>query len=491
MNKKLAFKLKALPDSPGVYFHKSASGEVIYVGKAAVLKNRVQQYFQSKRDMDAKTLALVAEIADVDWIETNSEIDALFLESEMVKRYKPRFNIDLRDDKSKIYVRINMKDEIPFISFTRQPFSDGAEYFGPFYVAHTVKKALRSLRKVFPYYDNDNPIMPKGPTLRQKSKLSYQMGLTPGVVEGEMTPAEYRKSLRQLISYIKGNRMAVMREIEKNMKIAAKNEQFELAAHYRNQLLNLRVLQNQTIFGHEEFLNASKDEGLAGLKDLLSLPSIPRRIEAFDVSHHGGTHNVASMIVFTNGMPDKTQYRKFKLRAVGHNDLAGMREAIARRLKHLKDWGRPDLIVIDGGKTQLSAVADLLDEAKIPFVGRDKSGDHGKNADVTLVIPAHTRSDLIRGGFDTAASQVGPVMNTHVSKLIARLDEEAHRFAVSYHTSLKRTAATKNALEEIPGIGPVTRKKLIRHFGSLTAVKKATKAELAKVIGPAKAKLVK
>src|SRR5688572_16566796 len=159
MNDRLLAKLKTLPRSAGVYFHKDARGEIIYVGKAAVLKNRVRQYFQKTRDVDLKTQALVAEIVDTDWVETESEIDALFLESEMVKRYKPRFNILLRDDKSQLFVRINMKDAYPHISFTRMPLDDGAEYYGPYYNGFAVKKALRFLRKVFPYSTHE--VMPK------------------------------------------------------------------------------------------------------------------------------------------------------------------------------------------------------------------------------------------------------------------------------------------------------------------------------------------
>ncbi|MEI6851012.1 MAG: GIY-YIG nuclease family protein, partial [Candidatus Saccharibacteria bacterium] len=152
MNKVLELKLKNLPSSSGVYFHKNKSGEIIYVGKAAVLKNRVKQYFQNSKYMDIKTKALVLEIFDTDWVETDSEIDALFLEAEMVKRYMPKYNILLRDDRSLIFIRIDMKSEWPFVSFTRSPADDGADYFGPYYNGFAVKKALRFLRRIFPYY---------------------------------------------------------------------------------------------------------------------------------------------------------------------------------------------------------------------------------------------------------------------------------------------------------------------------------------------------
>ena len=471
MNEQLSEKLKTLPKSPGVYFHKSADGEVIYVGKASVLRNRVKQYFQSRKDMDAKTLALVNEIADTDWIEVESEIDALFLESEMIKRYMPRFNIALRDDKAQIFVRINMKDEVPYISFTRQPADDGAEYYGPFYNGSAVKKALRYLRKVFPYYEK--------PNLPKRAGLDYHIGLSPGVEAGVMTSAEYKKILRQLISYINGNRKVIIAEIEKAMKDASHSHNFELAAHYRNQLFDLNELKRQIVFGRDEFLDISKDQGLIGLRDLLNLPNVPKRIEGYDISHHGGTNNVASMVVATNGVADKAQYRKFKLHTSGNDDYAHMRETIIRRLKHLKNWGRPDLVVIDGGAGQLNTVADLLNAENIAFVGRNKSGDHTRNARIQLIIP--------QGGvYKTVVLD----NSSHIAKLIARVDDEAHRFAISYHTTLKRTGVNKNELEQIPGIGPVTRKKLIRAFGSLKGVKDASPDEIAKVIGKSKANLI-
>ena len=195
MRDALLRKLKTLPASPGVYFHKDADGQVIYVGKAAVLKNRVRQYFH-KTQKDAKTIALVREIADTDWIVVDTEMDALFLESEMIKRYKPKWNILLRDDKTVSYVRIDMKSEVPYVSFTRTPQDDKATYIGPFYGKSAVEKALRILRKVFPYYDKPYD---------GKKTLNTDLGLTPGIEIGKTTPAEYKKNLRKLRLYLEGD----------------------------------------------------------------------------------------------------------------------------------------------------------------------------------------------------------------------------------------------------------------------------------------------
>jgi excinuclease ABC subunit C len=469
MNAKLAAKLKTLPNAPGVYFHKDADGAVIYVGKAASLRSRVRQYFQSQRDKDPKTRALVSEIVDTDWIEVESELDALFLESEMVKRYMPRWNVLLRDDKSNIYVRIDMKAKLPVVAFTREPLDDGAEYFGPYYVGTTIKKAMRQLRRAFPYYLS-NPE-------RKHSRLEMQLGLEPGVEEGRMSLERYKTNLRQLMRVIRGERAGVLRELERDMKRAAAAQDFELAASYRNQLGNLKALQAQILFGDKEFLDISKDLALVELRDALGLDQLPARIEGFDISHQSGKNVVASMVVFKNGASSRADYRKFKLGVQRNDDTASMREIITRRLQHLGDWGRPDLVIIDGGTAQLGAVADLLDAAKIPFIGRNKSGDHSKNAVTQLLV--------MRG--DTHQTvQIG--VASHAAKLIARIDDESHRFAVSYHTVLKRQQQTRSALDDIPGIGPKTKAQLLKKYGSVARIKAADEAELARLIGGEKTK---
>lgn len=482
MNKKLEEKLKTLPRSAGVYFHKSASGEVIYVGKAAVLKNRVKQYFQRIDDKDTKTQALVAEITDVDWTETESEIDALFLESEMIKRYKPRYNVLLRDDKSQIFVRINMRDDVPFVTTTRQPSDDNAEYYGPYYNGWAVKKALRLLRRAFPYYTS--PILPK------KADLNFHLGLTPGLEAGASL-AQYRKNLRKLTRYLSGERKKLVRELESEMKAAAKAKEYEAAASLRNSIRNLGELQRQIIFGRDEFLDLSKDEALVGLRDLLGLSDLPKRIEGYDISHMSGTNNVASMVVATNGLADKAEYRKFKLHVPGNNDFAHMSEALARRFSGRHDWTLPDLLLIDGGKGQLDAALKIIEEKnlKIPTIGLAKREEE--------IVLHKTRSNVrIATGSPISQESDDFVLilldkNSHIVKLLQRLRDESHRFAVSYHTHLKRKKQTANILEEIPGIGPKTRAKLIKKFGSLRGVQAANIDDLGKIIGVKRARLIK
>lgn len=511
MNAKLEKKLKTLPRSAGVYFHKSKSGEIIYVGKAAVLKNRVRQYFQSTRDMDIKTRALVEEIEDTDWVETESELDALFLESEMVKRYMPRFNILLRDDKSQMFVRIDMKSEWPTVSFTRNPIDDGADYYGPYYNGFAIKKGLRYLRRIFPYYM-------KPPKEGERPDLDSHIGLSP---RPGISSNEYKQSLKRLIRYIEGGRKPIIREIEKEMQLAAKLHDFENAAMFRNKLNDLKSLQQKIMFGDREFMDISKDKALSDLVTVFGLPKIPARIEGYDISHMGGTNVVASMVVFTNGVSDRANYRKFKTRIEQNDDYANMHETLSRRLseKNLKSWGTPDLILIDGGKGQLDAAIKALEEKSlnIPIISIAKREEevivHATRSNVGIqklleyikepaAGVAVTRSGEyfvvnLHAGQTNASGHSknlrgGDIVATHtdVTKLFQRIRDESHRFAVSYHTVLKRAKQTSSVIEDIPGIGPATRRALIRKFGSLRGLKTASEEELAGVVGPAKAKLL-
>ncbi len=512
MNSTLEQKLKTLPGTPGVYLHKSKSGEVIYVGKAAVLKNRVRQYFQESRSRDNKTMALVSEISDVDWVETESEVDALFLESEMVKRYMPRYNVLLRDDKSQSFVRINMHAEWPIVSITRNPADDGAEYYGPFYNGFALKKAVRYLRKVYPYLTKERR--------PGQSNLDEDLGLAPKQSDGSLA---YKADLRKLISYIKGNRKSLAKEIEKSMKQAAKAQDFEAAAVLRNRLRAMQELQQRVMFGDKEFLDISKDRALADLTKILLLPKEPARIEGYDISHMSGSNVVASMVVFSNGVSDRGEYRKFKVDE-RNNDVENMRQVISRRLseRNIKRWGRPDLILIDGGIGQLNAaikasqsqgvvdipivsvakreeemmihktdsgidtsgIRDLLDQA-LPGVGVVEQNEvyvvnlhtHQRNAS------SHSRN--LRGSAGVIAGRYDDIV-----KLVQRIRDEAHRFAVSYHTALKRKQQTKSELEEIPGVGAQTRKKLLRHFGSVKLIRQASADELEQCVGASRAKSI-
>jgi excinuclease ABC subunit C len=491
MTDALTQKLKQLPSEPGVYFHKDAAGEIIYVGKAARLNSRVRQYFQKSRTRDPKTDVLVAEIHDTDWMVVDSEIEALFLEAEMVRRYMPRFNILLRDDKAMSYIRIDYDAEHPTVSVTRRPLDDGARYFGPYSSTTAIRQALKVLRRVFPFATRQVPG-------QKRVTLHYHLGLDPGLEEGRTSLQDYRANLRKLIAVIEGRRTSVEKELEKDMKQAARTQQFEEAAKLRNKLLLLRNLSKQVIFSDKEFLDISKDHALNELVDLLRLSTFPRRIEGYDISHMQGTNVVASMVVFTNGVSDKSEYRKFKTHKEHNNDFFNMHETIIRRLseRNLKAWGKPSLVLIDGGKGQLDAAIRARDEqgqSGLQFIGLAKREEqiviHRDKSNVTLDEAVLQKL----GGWKTVTDEfilVNIPHSTNLVKLLQRIRDESHRFAVTYHSVLKTKGQTASLLDEIPGIGPATRKKLIRGLGSLRAVREASLEEVTAIVGAAKARTI-
>lgn len=488
MNAALQKKLADLPKTPGVYFHKNKAGGIIYIGKAAVLRNRVRQYFQASRTRDPKTEALVAEIYDTDWIEVESEIDALFLEAEMIRRYLPPYNILLRDDKSLQYVRIDHKSDYPTVTITRRPLDDKATYYGPYLNGWAIRRALKYLRRVFPY-----AVTSQEGTMG--STLYQQIGLDPGLASGKTSLITYRSNLKKLGLYLLGKRKTIIAELEKDMKQAAKTQDFEKAASIRNQLFSLKELSKQIIFSDREFLDISKDRGLQGLCDVLGLAKAPRRIEGFDISHMSGTDVVASMVVFTSGIPDKTAYRKFKLKVQQNNDFASMNEVIGRRLaeRNVASWGVPDLFLIDGGKGQLASAIKARDDAgrgTIAMIGLAKRDEeivvHLQKSNVTLNNEwLQKQNAYIKTTQDFTLLMLPK--NHDIVKLLQRIRDESHRFAVSYHSVLKRSRQMNSWLDEVPSIGPSTKKKLLKHFGSSRGIVHARHDELAVLVGEKKA----
>lgn len=526
MNQALQEKLATLPKAPGVYFHKDASGAIIYVGKAVVLRNRIRQYFQNSRERDPKTDALVQEIADVDWMQVDSEVEALFLEAEMIRRYMPRYNILLRDDKALSYIRLDYDSDYPTVTTTRRPLDDGARYYGPYFSLRSVRQALKLLRRIFPYATS----RVHG---QKRATLQYHLGLDPGLEEGRTSLADYRANLRRLAAVIEGKRTHVIRQLETDMKKASQMKHYEAAASFRNQLHALQNLNKQVVFSDKEFEDIAKDHALTELVELLNLPGYPRRIEGYDISHMQGTNVVASMVVFTNGVSDKAEYRKFKTRHNHNNDFFNMHETIMRRLhtKNITAWGVPDLFLIDGGKGQLDAALRARDEnadpppaqgqslSRLPMIGLAKreeqivikkaSAGRPQQSNAAGAVPSPPALDVnsalgsnvqvqaaavhALGGYITETDDyilINLPHSTNVVKLLQRIRDESHRFAVSYHTVLKRRQQTASLLDDIPGIGPATRKKLLKAFGSTRGIAQATYPELHAVIGPQKTALL-
>lgn len=485
---KLEDKLKNLPTQPGVYFYKDDKGKIIYIGKAAVLRNRVSSYFQ-KTTKDPKTTLLVADIRDVDWITVDSEVEALFLESEFIKRYKPMYNIDLKDDKHWIYIKITTAETFPVVSYVRRPMDDKSTYFGPFTSSDAVRRAMKLLRKVFPYVTHEH--------LPPRACLQAHLGLCPNPEEGKIDSSTYKRSnIHHLVMYLSGQQDKLMQQLERDMTKAAKKQDFEGAARARNQLNDLRALGKQMIFGDKEAFDLSLDQALVGLTERLRLPSAPRRIEAYDISHMQGSDNVASMVVFNDGVPNRDEYRRFKMRLEGNNDFAHMREVIRRRFsgKNLTDWPKPDLLLIDGGKGQLSSALAVLDEfgINIPAIGLAKREEE-------IIRRRDASTPIDRGHYEDEAWISANVdfeiillpKDSHILHLLQRVRDEAHRFAVTYHLLLRGKRQTKSLLDDIPGVGPATRKKLIKQFGSVAGVRLASAEEIAVTVGSTRAQAIK
>jgi len=488
MNTKLAKRLSELPKKPGVYFFKNVAGEIIYIGKAAQLPTRVRSYFQKGRPQDTKTTLLINDIAGLDWQAVETEADALFLEAELVRRYQPHYNILLRDDKSSQYVRIDINSDYPTVTLVRRPLPDNAEYFGPFNNSPALKSALRYLRRAFPYATTKGGV--------ERVNLQYHLGLDPGLEEGRTALAQYRANLRQLMRYLRGGRAGVIKQLEKDMKKYARASEFEKAARARDQLRALQDLGRQSLLTSTDLAEANRDHALAELTELLNLKSPPRRIEGFDISHIQGSDNTASMVVFTLGLPDKTAYRKFKMHSGGNDDFAHIFETISRRLSpgNVKKWGLPNLFLIDGGRGQLSSALRARDAAghsSLPMIGLAKAAEeiiiHESfslpGVQVEAVVNSATRlKSYVRRSSKFVKFQLPG--SSPAIKLLQRIRDESHRFALSYHGSLRLRRASNSPLEGLPGIGPLTRKRLIRQFGSLRTIAQAEASELEAVLGP-------
>ena len=360
-----------------------------------------------------------------------------------------------------------------------------------------VRRAMRMLRKVFPYVTHAN-----WPT---RGCLQFHLGLCPGPEEHAISAVEYRKNVRRLELYLKGEQTKLMTDLEKDMQRASKKQAYEDAARLRNQLADLKAFGKQMVFGDREAFDLTRDQALVGLAERLGLPEPPRRIECYDISHLGGVDNVASMVVFTDGAANRDQYRRFKMRAGGNDDFLHMREVMERRFspKNLADWPKPDLLLIDGGKGQLAAVLGVLDRLgiSVPTVGIAKRQDE--------LIRRNPKSTTVTGDETTTGTKVIQWDNeawitqnldwetillpssSHVLQLLQRVRDEAHRFAITYQTILRGKRQTASLLDAVPGIGPTTRKRLIRQFGSVRGVKLASDEDLTAAIGDVRAKAVR
>ncbi|MBZ0182948.1 MAG: excinuclease ABC subunit UvrC [Melioribacteraceae bacterium] len=599
MTESIKNKLENLPANPGVYQFFDKSQKIIYVGKAKNLRNRIRSYFQNGIT-SPKTLAMVSKVEDLQLIVTDSEVEALVLENNLIKEYKPRYNINLKDDKSFPYIRVT-NEPYPQIYPTRNIEKDGSKYFGPYTEVKSMKNSLRLINKIFKirsckYFIDDEVIEKK----KIKVCLDYHIKKCDGPCEGLISQVDYNSMVNQVIKLLRGKTEDLIAELNSEMNSAASNLNFEKAAEIRDKIDQLKVysskqkivtndfidrdiigcategkdvsatilnVRNGKLVGKRQFnltadaneeidqiysavirfyysefveipkeivvevqpfdydtllewfkqkeskepkfiipqrksetksllemcrqnailqlkeiqLQRMKKEGnvpyvLAALKRDLRLKNIPNRIECFDISNLQGTDTVASMVVFVDGKPKKSEYRKFIINEVeGPNDFASMMEVIKRRYSRVVEENQspPDLIMVDGGKGQLSSAIKILKEinlANFEIIGLAKRLEE-------VFLPEHSEAQTI------------PRTSSSL-KLLQHIRDEAHRFAITFHRQRRDKRTFTTELTEIKGIGDKVAAKLLTEFENLDLIKNASLEELAKVIGKAKAELI-
>jgi excinuclease ABC subunit C len=583
-------KLKSLPKTPGVYLMKNTEGKVIYVGKALALKNRVSSYFQNTRK-DAKTQALVAEIADFDYILTGTEIEALILECNMIKRYNPYYNIMLRDDKHYPYIRIDLNETYPRIRVTRKVENDGAKYYGPYIAAHVLHDVLDTVSKMFPVR-TCRLDLPDG--RKRRPCINYEMGRCLAPCAGKVSEYEYKRMVSEVADFLSGRHKGLRKQLQEDMNAASANMEYEKAAMTRDRIRALERLfekqkaafpdlNDKDVFAvwqqgdeavvqgmfvrrgelnHTErlfiscageappgvlahvlkqyyssvtgvakqiYVSAEPDEkelielwltqvrgskvavhvpekgdnrrlvdmalsnakealarrqarlqreydnttgALVALKDALGFESDINRMECYDISNTQGADSVASMVVFRGGKPEKKSYRRFRIKTVeGADDFASMSEVLTRRLKRALEGAAgfdelPSLIVVDGGKGQLSAAYDALASLGLE--------------ELPLISLAKREEEVFVVG------QSAPVVlekSSPALKLLTRIRDEAHRFAITYHRNLRLAKVEDSALLKIPHVGSVRAKALLKQFDTVGDIRAAGFDEIANVPG--------
>jgi excinuclease UvrABC nuclease subunit len=479
--------LKNLPDKPGVYLHKDKNGEIIYVGKAISLKNRVRQYFQSKSGLEPKVRAMVSHIAEFEYIVTETEMEALLLESSLIKKFMPKYNVLLRDDKSFPYIKVTLGESWPRLVKTRRRIKDGSIYFGPYTDAAAVDRLIDLLSSIYGLKRCSASRFPEG----FRPCLNYHLEQCRGICAGEVDAEEYSKSVEQVVDFLSGNTEGVLSYLNRQMVREAEALNYERAAEYRDQIAAVKAIPDQEKL--DEFLSdvrrnrvkvvrrraeeiaRQQQEKINALNDAWQKVGLTgtRRIEAYDISHIAGTDSVGAMVVFEEGKPSRKSYRRFRIKtAPGGGDTDSLQEVLHRRLKRGLDGSPgflplPDLLLIDGGVNQVNAVEQVLAalKIKIPVAGMVKDEKH------------KTRGLLLQGEEKDLKD------NRTLLRYISTIQEEVHRFAIEYHRGLRAKKLKKSVLDSIPGIGEKRKAALLKELGSIEAISAADVEVLAGIPG--------
>ncbi len=477
-------KVNKLPDTSGVYFFKDKREKVIYVGKANSLKSRVSSYFSNSTQQSPKINKMIEEIVNIEYITTSSEIEALILESKMIKNNSPYYNTQLKDDKSYPYIKITLERDFPQILFYRkinQKVKEGkALYFGPFVDTNATRVVIKLLRKVFKIRGCRKKDLKKA-----KICLDYQIGLCSAPCANMISKTEYRKRIREIFLFLSGKQKRLLNKLYREMKEASSNLNYEKAAKVRDRIksietilksqeINLFRKNNENGYLLKKIEEVEKDEDKKGrkavidLKDKLSLKKLPEIIEAFDISNIQGKLAVGSLVVFEKGRPKKKDYRRFRVKKVkGIDDYAMLQEITERRYKRLLSEGKklPDLILVDGGKGQLSEVKKILNNLnlKLPIISIAKKEEEIFKPEVhkPIILPS----------------------NSEAIFLLQRIRDEAHRFAVTYHRRIRSKELRNSKLDIIPGIGAKRKRLLLEHFKSIEDIRNASRVEISKIPG--------
>jgi excinuclease ABC subunit C len=465
-------RVRALPHKPGVYLYKDRLNRVIYVGKARDLRKRVGQYFHPSRKMaaDLKTRALLESIWDVEIHEVRSEAESIILEGRLIKEYRPKYNISFRDDKQLLMVKVNLNDPYPRFQFTRQKKDDGARYFGPFAHSGALRSTMNLMKKKFGL----RSCQPAIPTEKDfKHCMDHIIRNCSAPCVQRISRAGYLDRVRQACDFLEGKSAEMLSSLEEQMKKEAAALNFEKATVLRNMLDDIRhTTSRQRKFVRALPTTVVPERDMEELLDVLQLATVPELIECFDISNISVTHKVASMVCFRNGKPDRYNYRRYRVKSVeGQNDFASMAEVVGRRYARvLREGGKlPDLIVVDGGKGQLSAALAELQKLKLfaqPIVGLAK-----KNEEIFRPLSPY------------------PIVLPRESgalRLLQRIRDEAHRIANGYHQLLMKKRIGESVLDDCPGMGETKKLALLKYFGSVEKIKKATSSELCEVEGVGK-----